>query len=219
MWVLVCTGLLPACSVESETINGHGTKLPWKSPLAWEGTGLPIANSTESRSKDKCSFKPFLLSFSCQLSVTGFAASYSLLFALIDSFPPYAELHCWKCTPFSDLLLQATSDILQLLLPQHSSPASLLCLWLSGGQHYRMFPCLAARLNPTSLQGLLGPVFLSFTQFNFLVPAENTNFFLLGIGPWQCSLLLRQCFPESCPWNEGKKEDQGPAACLSITYW
>lgn len=152
VWVLVYTGLLPACSVESETINGCGMKWPWNLAAAWEGTGLPLANSTQLKSKDtQCSFKSFLLSFSCQLSVTGFAASYSLLFILIDSFPPYAELHCWKCTPFSDLLLQAASDILQLLLPQHSSPASLLCLWLSGGQHYRMFPCLAARLNPASL--------------------------------------------------------------------
>lgn len=130
-------------------ISDCGMKWPWNSAAAWEGTGLPVANSTELRSKDtQTSFKSFLLSFSCQLSATGFAASYSFLFVLIDSFPPYAELHCWKCTPFSDLLLQATSDILQLLLPQHSSPASLLCLWLSGGQHYRMFPCIAARLNP-----------------------------------------------------------------------
>lgn len=65
--------------------------------------------------------------------------------------------------------------------------------------------------------GLWGPVFLSFTQFNFLVPAENTKFFLLGIGPWQCSLLLRHCFPESCPWSEGKREDLLPA-CLPITH-
>lgn len=119
-----------------KTINGCGVKWPWNLAAAWEGSGLPVANSTELRSKDtQCSFKSFLLSFSCQLYMAGFAVSYSVVFVSIDSFPPYTELHCWKCTPFSDLLLQATSDIVQLLLPQHSSPASLLCLWLSGGQH------------------------------------------------------------------------------------
>lgn len=71
---------------------------------------------------------------------------------------------------------------------------------------------LAARLNPATLQG---PIFLSFAQFNFLVPAENTRFFLLGTSPWQCSLLLRQCFPESCPWSEGKREKLLPACLIT----
>lgn len=76
----------------------------------------------------------FLCSFSCLVLVTEvvWVSGWDALFVLTDTFPAYAELHGWKCTSYSVLLLKATGDILQHLLPQHSSPASLLCIWLSG---------------------------------------------------------------------------------------
>lgn len=70
----------------------------------------------------------------------------------------------------------------------------------------------SSKVKSSQSTGLWGLVFLSFAPFNFLVPAENTKFFLLGTGPWQCSLLLRQCFPESCPWSEGKRTCCLPAS-------
>lgn len=136
-------------------------------------------------------------------------SGWDAVFVLTDSFPPYAELHGWKCTPYSVLLLKATGDILQHLLPQHSSPASLLCIWLSGTEHYSLFSPLAERLNAAQSAGLWRPVFQSFTQFNFPVHAKNTKAFLLATGAWQHSLLLRQQFPESSPWKEGNR-----ACCL-----
>lgn len=133
--------------------GGWGMKWPQDLPAAWREPDCQLLIWQELSSKDThCSFKSFLLSLSCQPSVTWLAAWDPLLFVLTDSIPPYAELYGWKRAPFSVLLLKATGDILQHLLPQHSSPASLLRIRLSGRENYRMFSCLAARLNPAGLQ-------------------------------------------------------------------
>lgn len=69
--------------------GGWGMKWPQDSPAAWEGTGLPVANSAELSCKDtQCSFRSFRLSFSCQLSVTWLAAwEYLFLFSQTPSLP------------------------------------------------------------------------------------------------------------------------------------
>lgn len=70
----------------------------------------------------------------------------------------------------------------------------------------------SSKVKSTQSAGLLGLVFLSFTPFHFLVPAENTKIFLPGIGPWQCSLFTKAMFywKLSLKW----RQEGGLAACL-----